>query len=108
MKDKLIPSSALARRQFLRDFAVALAVVPAAAIGCGGKKLTCTDVSTLTPEEQQQRTTLLYVDTAKDPAKKCDACSLFKPAAPDQCGSCTAIKGPIHPQGGCNAWVAKT
>ena len=98
------------RRGFLRDVAAGLTLlvpVSAAMLACGGKKLSCTDTTGLTPDEQNQRTTLQYVDVAVDPAKKCDSCSLYKPAAPDQCGTCTALKGPIHPQGGCTAWVAK-
>jgi len=115
MNDKLIvPESltrnAASRRGFFRDLAAGLTVlvpVGATLVACGSKKLTCTDTAGLTPEEQNQRTTLAYVDQAVDPAKKCDNCSLFKPVAPDQCGSCTALKGPINAQGGCNAWVAK-
>ena len=100
----------MGRRGFLRDLAVGLSVlvpVSATMVACGGKHVTCTDTTGLTPEEQNQRTTLAYADQAVDPAKKCDNCSLFKPVAPDQCGSCTALKGPINAQGCCNAWVAK-
>lgn len=99
------------RRGFFRDVAAGLTfLLPASAalLACGGKKLVCTDTTGLTPDEQKLRSTLLYVDVAGDPARKCESCSLFKPASPDQCGSCTAMKGPIHPQGGCTAWVAKT
>ena len=98
------------RRGFLRNVAAGLTLfvpVSAAAVACGGKKLSCADTTGLTPDEQNQRTALQYADNAVDPAKKCDSCSLFKPVAPDQCGTCTALKGPISPQGGCTAWVAK-
>jgi hypothetical protein len=98
------------RRGFLRNVAAGLTLfvpVSAAAVACGGKKLSCTDTTGLTTDEQNQRTTLAYAEPAVDPAKKCESCSLFKPAAPDQCGSCSALKGPISPQAGCTAWAAK-
>ncbi|MFO0667247.1 MAG: high-potential iron-sulfur protein [Polyangiaceae bacterium] len=54
------------------------------------------------------RKTLDYSDASADPAKTCANCQLYKPAAPDQCGSCTLLKGTIHPKGFCKSWAAKT
>ena len=99
------------RREFFRSVAAGLTLlvpVSAGVLACGGKTLSCTDTTGLTPDEQNQRTTLQYAEPANDPAKKCESCNLFKPAAPDQCGTCTALKGPISPHGGCTAWVAKS
>lgn len=92
---------------FLKDLtASALFAVPLAAIGCGGK-VVCTDVSKLTPEEQQLRTAVGYKEPTPEPAKRCDNCAAYQPASPDQCGSCTDVKGPIHPAGFCTLWRQK-
>lgn len=83
-----------------------LALIPVGALACG-KKLVCTDVAGLTPDEQEQRRTLRYTEPTPQPAKRCDNCASFKPAAPDECGGCTEVKGPISPTGYCNVWRAK-
>lgn len=78
-----------------------------AAAGGGGGGLTCTDVSGLAPADAQLRTTVAYVDQSPEAGKTCSNCSLFTaPAAEGECGGCTAVKGPIHPDGYCTLWVA--
>ncbi len=84
-----------------RDFLVLLATV-----SCK-KPFACTDVSTISPEEAQNRITLAYSDVAPDPRKTCSNCQQFIPA--DQgCGACKVLKGPIHPNGSCKVHVLKT
>ena len=104
----------LGRRDAVRHLAIfaAAAVAPAwLATGCkggdGAKALACTDTTGLTPDEVNMRTNLGYVEKGSDPAKQCTKCNFFKAGAPDACGSCTLIKGPINPSGNCKSFVVK-
>lgn len=102
-------SDSIPRREALRRLVVlsAAAAVPAWLVGCKSSP-TCTDVSGLSPDDVTMRNqTAAYVDKSPDPSKKCSACSLYKPAGPDACGTCTAVKGPINPEGSCKLFVAK-
>lgn len=78
-----------------------------AAMGCGKKELACTDTSALSADDVSARTALAYVDKSPDAAKMCSGCMQFIPAAPDQCGGCKVVKGPINPAGYCKVWGAK-
>lgn len=71
------------------------------------KALDCTDTTGLTETEIATRKSLAYVDQSPIPEKLCSNCQLFVPAKGDGCGSCTVVKGPIHPAGYCNSWVQK-
>jgi hypothetical protein len=96
------------RRDALKK--VSLTVLAAGAwgsLGCGKKELTCTDTTGLTPAEATARTPLAYVDKSPDAVKTCSNCMQFVPAAPDQCGSCKVLKGPVSPAGNCKVWAAK-
>lgn len=86
-----------------------LAIAGSALLACGKEKkeVSCMDTSGLKPDEVAMRTSLAYVDRTPDPAKTCSNCQFFRPAAPDQCGGCTLLKGPIHPRGYCKSWVQK-
>jgi len=75
--------------------------------GCGKKELVCSDTAGLSMDDTNARRTLGYTDRATDPQKACEKCQLYKPAAPDTCGGCGVVKGPIHPAGTCNAFAAK-
>src|SRR5689334_12329230 len=93
------------RRAFIKQCAAGVVLIPAAAlVACKGN-LTCNDLAGLTPDEQQMRTTNQYVDRSTDPAKHCDNCMQFVPAAPDKCGTCKVLKGPINPNGNCGLWT---
>ncbi len=116
-----------------RDFIQRLSLFGAAGVGasmlaaCGGEKqadtpaadtpaeepvaegFTCTDTSGLTEQELTMRNeTFKYVDTSTEEGKTCENCALYVAAAEgQQCGTCTIIKGPIHPDGYCTSWAAK-
>lgn len=78
------------------------------ALGCGKKELTCTDTTGLSADEAQARTTLAYVDKTPEAAKNCANCLQYVPGAADACGACKVLKGPVHPNGYCKVWAAKT
>ena len=86
----------------------AAAIAPAVLSGCGGEdELSCTDTAGLTPAEVQMRQGQSYVDHSPKPAENCANCNFYQAAQANQCGSCTVVKGPIHPEGYCNLWAAK-
>lgn len=97
------------RRDALRRLAVlsTAALIPAWLPACS-KKPSCLDVSGLTPDEVRNRTEIAkYVEQTMDATKRCSTCAQYVPAAPDACGGCKVVKGPINPEGNCNLWVAK-
>ncbi len=100
---------ALSRRDMLRSAALvsSAGLLPAWLLGCGKKELSCTDTAGLSAAEIGMRTTLAYVDKSPEPAKLCEGCALYVPAAPDACGTCKVLKGPVHPKGYCKSWAAK-
>lgn len=98
-------SNSLTRREALRG-GISL-LTGAVLVACGKKELRCFDTAGLTAAEIQNRTNLKYVDATPDPAKPCEGCQFYTPAAPDQCGGCTVLKGPIHPRGYCTSWAPK-
>jgi hypothetical protein len=95
----------LSRRSAMRSLVVLAA--GSALLACK-KELACTDTAGLSADEATTRKTLEYVDKAPVASKECANCQLFKPAAPDSCGACTVIKGPINPKGYCKSWVQKS
>ncbi|HVH44030.1 MAG TPA: hypothetical protein VM925_16880 [Labilithrix sp.] len=102
-------SNRMPRRDALRHLAVfsLSALAPAGLIACS-KKPTCSDVTGLTSDELTQRNvTAAYYDQSMDAAKKCALCAQFVPAAPNACGTCKVVKGPINPEGTCKLFVPK-
>lgn len=89
----------------------AAAVGPSVLAACGGEEqsaaLNCTDTSGLTPAEITTRQSQAYTDVSPHADKTCDNCNFFTAGGANACGSCTVIKGPIHPEGYCNLWAAK-
>jgi len=68
----------------------------------------CNDLSQLTPNEQVTRTTFKYQPVAKDPTKLCVTCNFWIPDPKGGlCGTCTLVKGPIHPKASCMSWAEK-
>lgn len=99
------------RRDFLRSVAAAGALIPAAALlGCGKKAPVCDGDAQLTglaDADKSARKTLKYVDQSPEAAKNCTNCLQFVAAAPDACGTCKVLKGPVAPGGYCSTWAAK-
>ena len=77
---------------------------------CGGKKaLVCTDTTGLAAADVQLRQLQEYVDASTQADKNCANCNFYNVApAPDSCGSCKVLKGPVSPAGTCKLWVKKT
>lgn len=116
-------SQGTTRREFLQSLTVlgtAGVVTPIVLSACGGNSgdqpgatptagdFTCTDTSGLTEQEIQMRNNAEYVDDSPHPDQDCANCQLYEePAEGEQCGGCQVIKGPIHPEGYCNLWVAQ-
>ncbi|MFM2153225.1 MAG: hypothetical protein RL199_1660 [Pseudomonadota bacterium] len=101
----------LDRRDFLK-VAFGLGAAASSLVVLGGcsskpKELSCTDTTGLNPGELAMRQQLKYVDQATDAAKVCSGCQFFQAKAPDACGGCTLVKGPINPKGSCASWVQK-
>lgn len=94
------------RREAFVGMATVL-IAPSALLGCGKKALSCTDTAGLSADEVNARTVLGYVDASGNPAKPCSTCQLYKPSAPDQCGGCQIMKGPVNPAGSCKSWAKK-
>ncbi len=101
----------LTRRAFLERAALLGAVasvggVAVASCTGGGGGFTCDDVSGLSEADAATRTSLAYVDASPEAEKNCLNCQLYT-GGEAECGACTVVKGPIHPQGYCTAWAAK-
>lgn len=102
----------VSRRAFIRQGStIALAVLGATTIGCGGgdADLVCDDVTGLTPAETAARSSNGYVaNSPHGTAKQCINCNFGQNLTASACGTCTVIKGAIHTLGYCNLWVAKS
>jgi hypothetical protein len=101
------------RRDLLQRSATfgALAVAGVVLEACGKdqpKALSCMDTMSLSASDAQVRTSLMYVDNSVEAGKSCSSCQQFIPAAPDTCGTCKLLKGPINPKGYCKSFLAKT
>ena len=104
----------LSRREILqRSAALSLlgftGVAGAALAACKSepKALSCTDTMSLSAADAQVRVSLQYVDTSVEAGKMCSGCQQYIPGAPDACGTCKVVKGPINPKGYCKSFVAK-
>jgi len=98
----------LGRRDVLKHSAALGVVAVVGSAACSKPKaLSCVDTTALSSADAQTRMTLQYVDNSVEPGKKCTSCQQFVPAAPDSCGTCKVVKGPINPNGYCKSFVAK-
>lgn len=101
----------IARREAMRHLVVLSAslALPATLtqLGCS-RKPSCLDVTGLSPEDVRARQDVAaYTEAAPDPTKKCSACAQWIAAAPDACGGCKVVKGPINPEGSCKLFAPK-
>ncbi len=104
MDDRRINRRDAAKRFFLASASLA---APAWVLACGKGELACNDTSGLKPDEVTARNSLGYKEKAADPAKACSKCSQYEAKGEGQCGGCKVMKGPIHPDGSCNAFAPK-
>jgi len=69
----------------------------------------CNDLSGVSEGELKKRQSLGYVTKSPDPENYCGNCALFIPPAKEgDCGGCLLFKGPVHAEGHCVQWAAKT
>ncbi len=96
------------RRAFLRQMGMAAGLAPVLAGFHGDAATSCNDTTKLTDQQKEARRALKYVDRSPHSDKHCNNCRFFSaPGQGQTCGGCTALPGPIHPQGYCTAWTAK-
>lgn len=97
------------RREAIRRLALlsAAAVTSRLLFACKSKP-NCNDVTGLSPDEVTARNTAAgYTEHALDAAKKCSGCAHYVGAAPNACGGCKVVKGPIDPEATCRLWTAR-
>lgn len=97
----------ISRRHALTVFAASGGV---ALMGCSGAApsgLRCDDVTGLSPNDADFRRGQGYVERSTRPGRSCETCNFYEVSAPETCGGCTVIGGPIHPAGYCNLWVSR-
>lgn len=100
----------LSRREVLqRSAGLGALVVLGSAAAChkAPAALACTDTTGLAAADIQVRTSLGYEDVSTQPGKSCSVCLQFIPGAPNACGTCKVVKGPINPNGYCKSFAAK-
>jgi hypothetical protein len=112
-------NESFSRKDFLKKvslFGMVAAGSSAVLSACGGGESTsteptaadpCADLTGLSDQDKQMRTSLGYVKAGQDPEKRCNNCNFYiAPAEGSSCGGCTLFKGPVHPEGYCNSWIA--
>jgi hypothetical protein len=89
------------RREALRSLVVLSASFALPAIAGCSKKPSCSDITSLSPDEARTRNDIAtYTEVAPDASKKCNLCAQFQPApSANACGQCKVVKGPINPEG---------
>ncbi len=100
----------MSRRDLLFQ-TVALSTLAFGVAACGRRQpvaLVCTDTTGLSSADYNVRMALAYVDVSTTPGKTCLNCQQFLPGmAPNTCGACRVVKGPIKPTGNCKSFLAK-
>lgn len=91
-----------------RLLVLAWACVGGAACRRPRREFSCREAPALAPAEALVRANLGYRDRAAEPARRCESCAHFTAAAPEACGSCRLMRGPVHPEGTCSVWVVRS
>jgi hypothetical protein len=102
-------SNSINRREAIRRLALlsGAAVSSRLLLACKSKP-NCEDVSGLSPDEVTARNVAAgYAAQSPDAAKRCSGCVHYVAAAPNACGGCKVVKGPIDPDGTCRLWTAR-
>lgn len=102
--------STFSRREML-GYTVHLTVIGSTPIllsACTKPEFHCEDASSLSEDDAELRFALEYQDRSPHgETKNCATCAFYKAGNENECGQCTLVKGPIHPQGYCNSWAAR-
>jgi hypothetical protein len=101
---------ATGRRDFFKKV-LGLCAVPLLDGACGGESdpVSCTDMDGLSASDKATRSSVLYKDWSIYSDKTCENCIFFEPpAASGGCGRCRIVKGAIHSNGYCTAWLTKS
>lgn len=99
----------LSRRTLLeRSAALGALAVFGAACNKPAPPPSCMDTSGLAPADVQLRAMLKYADVSTQPGKACSGCKQFNAGAPNACGTCKILKGPVSPGGYCSSFQANT
>lgn len=75
---------------------------------CQKKEFKCTDETGLAASDATARHALGYTEPAPDPSRACHGCQQWVPGASNACGKCKVLAGPIHPDGTCRSFSAKS
>ena len=102
----------LSRRDFIERAAVlgiASAGLGAFVGACtsGGGTLTCTDTTGLADAGPAGPSGASVRRRLARGGEELPQLPAYTPAAEGECGGCTVVKGPIHPQGYCTSWAEK-
>lgn len=98
-------SQTIVRREALRRLLILSA--GAALVACS-RKPNCSDVSTLSPDEQKARVDVAgYTENAPDASKQCHLCVQYVEGAPNACATCKVVKGPIAADATCRLFTPK-
>ena len=101
----------LSRRDLFQQSAALGVIAVVGAGGCGKAPSagpSCSDTTGLSLPDVAVRTSLAYADVSLEAGKVCTSCQQFLPGAPNACGTCKILRGPISPIGSCKAFAAKT
>jgi len=102
--------STLTRREML-GHSVGLLVIgstPALLSACKKREVHCNEVSGLSEADIELRSQLEYRDDSPHgEAKNCANCAFYVVGKKNECGTCSLVKGPIHPLGYCDTWAGK-
>jgi hypothetical protein len=101
----------LSRRDLFQQSAALGVLAVVGASGCGKSQPpgpSCSDTSGLAAADVGVRTALAYSEVSMEPGKSCSICQQFLPGAPNACGTCKVVRGPINPAGSCKAFAPKS
>ncbi len=95
----------IGRRVLLQRSLIVLAAAPVFG-ACGSSGPDCSSTAGLDPTALANRTAQGYMEVSNRAASHCSSCRFYTAGAPDSCGTCTLIAGPINPNGYCNLFSA--
>lgn len=101
-------TTGLDRRRFLR---LAVMAAPVAVIGGGAARAAaCYDPAALPLSQKNRRRSLGYVESATDPARRCQGCAFFTATATATatgCGTCGLLNGTVTAGSSCGSFAPR-